>query len=85
METMAEDQSMITNHSFDPPEAKIDECSLDPAKTWNPRPASLDQSLMFIEAWEHLRRSVVCYKGQAVGTIAALDNASVALNYDQVL
>ena len=52
--------------------------------TTNPSYTSFDQNLMFIEAWEHLRRSIVHYKGQAVGTIATLDNASGAVNCDQV-
>ena len=52
--------------------------------TNNPSYTSFDQNLMFIEAWEHLRRSIVHYKGQAVGTIATLDNASGAVNCDQV-
>ena len=84
---MAEDQSVVTNENFDSSEANDDKCTqtLDAAKTPHPRSTSFDQNLMFIEAWEHLRRSVVYYKGQAVGTMAALDNASGALNYDQVL
>ncbi|KAJ9698984.1 hypothetical protein PVL29_007852 [Vitis rotundifolia] len=83
---MAEDQSVITDENFDSSQANDDKCiwTLDAAKTPHPRPTSFDQNLMFIEAWEHLRRSVVYYKGQAVGTMAALDNASGALNYDQV-
>jgi hypothetical protein len=37
------------------------------------------------EAWEALRKSVVYFRGQPVGTIAALDHASEeVLNYDQV-
>ncbi|RVW90748.1 Alkaline/neutral invertase CINV2 [Vitis vinifera] len=65
---MAEDQSVITNENFDSSEANDDKCTqtLDAAKTPHPRSTSFDQNLMFIEAWEHLRRSVVYYKGQAV-------------------
>jgi hypothetical protein len=38
------------------------------------------------EAWEALRKSVVYFRGQPVGTIAAVDHASEeVLNYDQVL
>jgi hypothetical protein len=38
------------------------------------------------EAWEALRKSVVYFRGQPVGTIAATDHASEeVLNYDQVL
>ena len=36
------------------------------------------------EAWEALRRSLVYFRGQPVGTIAALDNSDEKLNYDQV-
>ncbi|KAK3023792.1 hypothetical protein RJ639_043408 [Escallonia herrerae] len=36
------------------------------------------------EAWEALRRSLVYFRGQPVGTIAALDQSSEELNYDQV-
>ncbi|RWR85537.1 putative alkaline/neutral invertase D [Cinnamomum micranthum f. kanehirae] len=40
---------------------------------------------MFAEAWEALRRSLVFFRGQPVGTIAADDHASEeVLNYDQV-
>lgn len=38
------------------------------------------------EAWEALRRSIVYFKGEPVGTIAAFDHASEeVLNYDQVI
>lgn len=36
------------------------------------------------EAWEAMRRSLVYFRGQPVGTIAALDNSDENLNYDQV-
>lgn len=39
---------------------------------------------MFADAWENLRRSLVYFRGQPVGTIAALDNSDEKLNYDQV-
>lgn len=40
---------------------------------------------MVAEAWEALRRSLVNFRGQPVGTIAAYDHASEeVLNYDQV-
>lgn len=39
---------------------------------------------MVAEAWEALRRSLVYFRGQPVGTIAALDNSEEELNYDQV-
>ncbi|KAK4401476.1 putative alkaline/neutral invertase B [Sesamum angolense] len=39
---------------------------------------------MVAEAWDNLRRSLVYFRGQPVGTIAALDNSEENLNYDQV-
>ncbi|XP_016443070.1 putative alkaline/neutral invertase D [Nicotiana tabacum] len=36
------------------------------------------------EAWEALRRSIVQFRGQPVGTLAAVDNSTEELNYDQV-
>ncbi|KAK4836633.1 hypothetical protein QYF36_025606 [Acer negundo] len=39
---------------------------------------------MIGEAWEALRRSLVYFRGNPVGTIAALDNSEEELNYDQV-
>ncbi|XP_052194511.1 probable alkaline/neutral invertase B [Diospyros lotus] len=40
---------------------------------------------MVAEAWEALRHSLVTFRGQPIGTIAALDNSSEEkLNYDQV-
>ncbi|KZV53468.1 beta-fructofuranosidase [Dorcoceras hygrometricum] len=39
---------------------------------------------MIAEAWDNLRRSLVYFRGEPVGTIAALDNSDEKLNYDQV-
>ncbi|XP_030527362.2 probable alkaline/neutral invertase B [Rhodamnia argentea] len=39
---------------------------------------------MIADAWEALGRSMVLYRGQPVGTIAALDHSVEELNYDQV-
>ncbi|CAM8972208.1 unnamed protein product [Rhodiola kirilowii] len=39
---------------------------------------------MVSEAWNALKRSLVLFRGQPVGTIAALDHSSDELNYDQV-
>jgi len=36
------------------------------------------------DAWETLRRSVVHFRGQPVGTLAAVDHSVEELNYDQV-
>lgn len=40
---------------------------------------------MVVEAWDALHRTLVFFRGQPVGTIAALDNVEEALNYDQVI
>ncbi|KAK9713727.1 hypothetical protein RND81_06G047400 [Saponaria officinalis] len=46
---------------------------------------SFEPHPMVAEAWEALRRSMVHFRGQPVGTIAAYDHASEeVLNYDQV-
>ena len=46
---------------------------------------SFEPHPMVNEAWEALRRSLVYFRGQPVGTIAAYDHASEeVLNYDQV-
>lgn len=39
---------------------------------------------MAMEAWENLRKALVYFRGDAVGTIAALDSDDEALNYNQV-
>lgn len=36
------------------------------------------------EAWDHLKQSLVYFRGKPVGTIAALDCSDEKLNYDQV-
>ena len=46
---------------------------------------SFEPHPMVAEAWEALRRSMVFFRSQPVGTIAAYDHASEeVLNYDQV-
>lgn len=46
---------------------------------------SFEPHPMVAEAWEALRRSLVFFRSQPVGTIAAYDHASEeVLNYDQV-
>lgn len=49
-----------------------------------PRSVPWDSHSLTSEAWEALRRSLVYFRGQPVGTIAALDNSDEQLNYDQV-
>ena len=46
---------------------------------------SFEPHPMVADAWEAIRRSIVYFRGQPVGTIAAYDHASEeVLNYDQV-
>lgn len=46
---------------------------------------SFEPHPMVADAWESLRKSLVHFKGQPVGTIAAVDHqAEEVLNYDQV-
>jgi hypothetical protein len=46
---------------------------------------SFEPHPMVAEAWDALRRSLVYFRGQPVGTIAAYDHATEeVLNYDQV-
>lgn len=46
---------------------------------------SFEPHPMIAEAWDALRKSIVLFRGQPVGTIAALDHSSEeVLNYDQV-
>ncbi|KAK4745058.1 hypothetical protein SAY87_011370 [Trapa incisa] len=46
---------------------------------------SFEPHPMVAEAWEALRHSLVYFRGQPIGTIAAIDHASEeVLNYDQV-
>lgn len=46
---------------------------------------SFEPHPMVADAWDALRRSIVFFRGQQVGTIAAVDHAAQeALNYDQV-
>ncbi|XP_031113163.1 probable alkaline/neutral invertase D [Ipomoea triloba] len=59
-------------------------CSvLDTPNSWSRN--SFEPHPIVAEAWDALRRSIVLYRGQPVGTIAAVDHASEeVLNYDQV-
>lgn len=49
-----------------------------------PRSLTVDPHSILYEGWEALKRSLVYFRGQPVGTIAALDNSEENLNYDQV-
>ncbi|CAH9109212.1 unnamed protein product [Cuscuta europaea] len=56
---------------------------LDTPNSWSRN--SFEPHPIVAEAWDSLRRSIVHFRGQPVGTIAAVDHASEeVLNYDQV-
>lgn len=47
---------------------------------------SFEPHPVVVDAWDSLRRCLVFYRGQPVGTVAACDHASEeVLNYDQVM
>lgn len=50
-----------------------------------PRSLILDSNSILPEAWEALRRSLVHFRGEPVGTIAAMEDSDEKLNYDQVI
>lgn len=57
-----------------------------PGTPMSPAPNAFEPHFMVADAWDALRRSLVFFRGQPVGTLAAYDHASEeALNYDQVL
>ncbi|MFQ6621727.1 hypothetical protein Gotur_001537 [Gossypium turneri] len=45
---------------------------------------SFEAHAMVGEAWENMKRSIVYYRRQPVGTVAAVDHSVEELNYDQV-
>ncbi|KAG6774723.1 hypothetical protein POTOM_022089 [Populus tomentosa] len=49
-----------------------------------PRSCGFESHPMVVDAWESLRRTLVYFRSQPVGTIAALDLSVEELNYDQV-
>lgn len=44
-----------------------------------------ETSPMMSEAWEALKRAKLHFRGEPVGTIAAMDSSEEKLNYDQVI
>ncbi|KAL7175157.1 hypothetical protein ACSBR2_028876 [Camellia fascicularis] len=50
----------------------------------SPRISRVETHPIVFEAWESLRRSLVYFRGQQVGTIAAVDHSVENLDYDQV-
>ncbi|XP_009775050.1 alkaline/neutral invertase CINV2 [Nicotiana tabacum] len=64
--------------AYSPGRSALDTPASSARNSFEPHP-------MVAEAWDALRRSLVHFRGQPVGTIAAVDHASEeVLNYDQV-
>lgn len=64
--------------AYSPGRSALDTPASSARNSFEPHP-------MVADAWEALRRSLVYFRGQPVGTIAAYDHASEeVLNYDQV-
>lgn len=60
-------------------------CRRSSLYTYTPRSHTYyDAHPMVSDAWDALRRSLVHFRDQPVGTIAALDHSVEGLNYDQV-
>lgn len=72
--------------SNDPPEYLFSPCSRRSVISCTPRSQTgFEPHPMVAEAWENLRRSLVFFRGEPVGTIAATDTSEEKLNYDQVV
>lgn len=66
------------DNSYSPGRSALDTPASSAKNSFEPHP-------MVAEAWDALRRSLVHFRSQPVGTIAAYDHASEeVLNYDQV-
>ena len=74
------DNSSRIGDSFDSPLPPLPKSGIT-----TPRSLILEPHPILSEGWEALRRSLVYFRGQPVGTIAALDNSDEKLNYDQVI
>eukprot|EP00898_Chlorokybus_atmophyticus_P005877 jgi/Chlat1/6290/Chrsp44S09054 len=55
-----------------------------PHTLYRETPAAEEEDPVTAEAWDLLRKSIMMYAGRPVGTVAAHDPTSDALNYDQV-
>lgn len=77
--TKADNGSRLGEH-FDNALSPLPKSSIN-----TPRSFTFDPQSILPEAWESLRRSLVHFRGEPVGTIAALDNSDEKLNYDQVM
>lgn len=74
-----------SSRNYEPPEYLFSPCSRRSVISCTPRSqAGFEPHPMVAEAWENLRRSLVFFRGEPVGTIAATDTSDEKLNYDQV-
>ncbi|KAL0314583.1 UNVERIFIED_CONTAM: putative alkaline/neutral invertase B [Sesamum angustifolium] len=67
--------------------SRVFDSILSPARSGISTPRSftcVETHPIVAEAWVSLQRSIVHFRGQPVGTIAALDHSTEELNYDQV-
>ncbi|KAL0360552.1 UNVERIFIED_CONTAM: putative alkaline/neutral invertase B [Sesamum radiatum] len=67
--------------------SRVFDSILSPARSGISTPRSftcVETHPIVAEAWVALQRSIVHFRGQPVGTIAALDHSTEELNYDQV-
>ncbi|MBA0692263.1 hypothetical protein Goari_009835, partial [Gossypium aridum] len=84
--SLSELPMILTRGSYDNYEGMHSPCGrsgIDTPASWDRN--SFDPHPIVAEAWEALRRTLVYFRGQPVGTIAAYDHASEeVLNYDQV-
>ena len=46
--------------------------------------SALHKHPMANAAWDNLKKSIVYFRGQPIGTVAAIDKSQTELNYDQV-
>ncbi|XP_057980233.1 probable alkaline/neutral invertase F isoform X2 [Malania oleifera] len=60
------------------------EPTISPGSRSNGHQSNGENGAMVEEAWECLRKSFVYFKGKPVGTLAAVDTSTEALNYNQV-
>ncbi|PPS02727.1 hypothetical protein GOBAR_AA17941 [Gossypium barbadense] len=84
--SLSELPMILTRGSYDNYEGMHSPCGrsgIDTPASWDRN--SFDPHPIVAEAWEAFRRTLVYFRGQPVGTIAAYDHASEeVLNYDQV-
>lgn len=58
--------------------------SCDPSGEFTADSNGMHRHTITDAAWEALKQSIVYFKGQPIGTLAAIDKSQAELNYDQV-